>query len=167
MKRYNTISENPQSTVVAEYTPEYRTAKSYQSEAELERAFIKQLESQAYEYLAITSEADLVLNLRKQLEQLNDFTFSDAEWERFFTGEIANPNQRTLRKPLFSLHQTKLSGSRDRCYRSVVEIAYDKHYHVDFKCTHNNRINSDWQLRCASLPAGYAERYPSERNIAT
>jgi type I restriction enzyme R subunit len=27
------------------------------------------------------------------LEKLNDFTFSDAEWERFFTGEIANPNQ--------------------------------------------------------------------------
>jgi len=24
---------------------------------------------------------------------------------------------------------------------------------------HNNRINSDWQLRCAPLPAGYAERW--------
>jgi len=23
----------------------------------------------------------------------------------------------------------------------------------------NNRINADWQFRCASLPAGYAERY--------
>jgi len=23
----------------------------------------------------------------------------------------------------------------------------------------NNRINSDWQFRCAPLPAGYAERY--------
>jgi len=22
----------------------------------------------------------------------------------------------------------------------------------------NNRINSDWQIRCAPLPAGYAER---------
>jgi len=24
--------------------------------------------------------------------------------------------------------------------------------------TDNNRINSDWQFRCAPLPAGYAER---------
>jgi len=23
----------------------------------------------------------------------------------------------------------------------------------------NNRINSDWQFRCAPLPSGYAERY--------
>ena len=45
----------------------------YQSEAELERAFIKQLETQAYEYLKITSENKLVLNLRQQLEKLNNF----------------------------------------------------------------------------------------------
>jgi type I restriction enzyme, R subunit len=38
-KKYNLVAENPQSTVVAEYAAEYRTAKSYQSEAELERAF--------------------------------------------------------------------------------------------------------------------------------
>ncbi|HPL15951.1 MAG TPA: type I restriction endonuclease subunit R [Spirochaetota bacterium] len=91
--RYNLVAENPLSTVVAEYTSAYRTARSYQSEAELEHAFIVQLESQAYDYLPITSEADLKLNLRKQLEKLNDFNFSDAEWERFFNGEIANPNQ--------------------------------------------------------------------------
>lgn len=63
-KPYYLVAENPQSTVVAEYTPAYRTAKSYQSEADLERAFIEQLQSQAYEYLPITAEADLVLNLR-------------------------------------------------------------------------------------------------------
>lgn len=97
-KKYNLVAENPQSTVVAEYTPVYRTAKTYQSETELERAFIEQLKSQAYDYLPITSEADLVLNLRRQLEKLNDFTFSDAEWERFFTGDIANPNQNIAEK---------------------------------------------------------------------
>lgn len=96
--KYNLVAENPQSTVVAEYTPAYRTAKSYQSEAELEKAFIKQLESQAYDYLPITQEADLIYNLRKQLEKLNAFTFTDGEWERFFTGEIANPNQSIAEK---------------------------------------------------------------------
>ena len=67
------VAEATQSTVVAEYTPNTLRVAHYQSEAELERAFIKQLQTQAYEYLAITSEADLVSNLRKQLEKINDF----------------------------------------------------------------------------------------------
>ncbi|MDD5524704.1 MAG: type I restriction endonuclease subunit R [Smithella sp.] len=91
--KYNLVAENPQSTVVAEYVPDAVRVAHYQSEAELERAFIKQLETQAYEYIPITSEADLVLNLRRQLEKLNDFSFTDIEWDRFFTGELANPNQ--------------------------------------------------------------------------
>ena len=91
--KYNLVAENAQSTVVAEFTPNTLRVAHYQSEAELERAFIEQLQTQAYEYLPITSEADLVSNLRKQLEKLNDFAFSDAEWERFFAGELANPNQ--------------------------------------------------------------------------
>lgn len=91
--RYNLVVENPQSTVVAEYEPYSRSAKSYQSEAELESAFIKQLTSQAYDYLSIASEEDLVKNLRHQLEKLNDYTFSDTEWKQIFAGEIANPNQ--------------------------------------------------------------------------
>ncbi|MBU4331725.1 type I restriction endonuclease subunit R [Patescibacteria group bacterium] len=98
---YNLVAENPQSTVVAEYyklADRVRDGVSYQSEADLERAFIKQLETQAYEYLAITSEADLVLNLRLQLEKLNSFTFTDSEWEQFFVSELANPNQSIAEK---------------------------------------------------------------------
>jgi type I restriction enzyme R subunit len=91
--KYNLVAEGPQSTVVAEYIPDGKRVAHYQSEAELERAFIEQLGTQAYEFIAITSEADLVLNLRKQLEKLNGFIFTDTEWERFFTSEIANPNE--------------------------------------------------------------------------
>lgn len=91
--KYNLVAENTQSTVVSEYTPDGVRVAHYQSEADLEKAFIKQLETQAYEYLKIASEDDLVLNLRKQLEKLNSFTFTDGEWERFFTSEISNPNQ--------------------------------------------------------------------------
>ena len=69
-KKLNLVAQNPKSTVVAEFTPSKKRAESYQSEAELERAFIKQLQTQAYEYLKITQEEDLVLNLRKQLEKL-------------------------------------------------------------------------------------------------
>jgi len=91
--RYNLVAESPESTVVAEYTAQYRTAKSYQGEAELENGFIEELKSQAYEHLSISSEEDLVKNLRIQLEKLNGFEFSDTEWEKFFTGEISNANQ--------------------------------------------------------------------------
>lgn len=91
--RYNLIAESTQSTVVAEYVSDSKRTATYQSEAELERAFIEQLENQAYEYIAVTKEEDLIVNLRKQLEKLNNYSFSDTEWERFFVGEIANPNQ--------------------------------------------------------------------------
>ncbi len=91
--KYNLVSENPQSTVVGEYVAETARVAYYQSEAELESAFIKQLETQAYDYLKITSEADLILNLRKQLEKLNGFTFTNIEWDHFFVSELANPNQ--------------------------------------------------------------------------
>lgn len=91
--KYNLVAESTQSTVVAEYIPSGKRISDYQSEADLERAFIKQLETQAYEYISITSETDLVLNLRHQLEKLNSFNFTDAEWNNFFDSEIANPNQ--------------------------------------------------------------------------
>ena len=91
--KYNLVAESTQSTVVAEYVSDSKRTTTYQSEAELERAFIEQLENQAYEYIAVTKEEDLIVNLRKQLEKLNNYSFSDTEWERFFMGEIANPNQ--------------------------------------------------------------------------
>jgi len=96
--KYSVVAENPLSTVVAEYKPMYRTEKSYQSEAELEKAFIKMLESQAYEYLSITSNENLISNLRKQLEKLNSYSFTDTEWEQFFKSEVANPNQSIVEK---------------------------------------------------------------------
>jgi len=79
--RYHLVTENPHSTVVGQYVPDVTKARdaNYQTEADLESAFIRQLESQAYDYLPITSEADLVGNLRTQLEQLNKIQFSDGE----------------------------------------------------------------------------------------
>jgi len=93
--RYNLVAENTQSTVVAEYKSFANQLRDslYQSEAELEQAFIKQLQSQAYEYLKITSEEDLIANLKEQLEKLNEYIFTDNEWNRFFKTELANPNQ--------------------------------------------------------------------------
>lgn len=86
------VAENVHSTVVSEYVSDTQRAEYYQSEDALEKAFIEQLESQAYEYLTITKEEDLVMNLRTQLEKLNDITFSDKEWKFFFETELANKN---------------------------------------------------------------------------
>ncbi|MFA6836637.1 MAG: type I restriction endonuclease [Fibrobacteraceae bacterium] len=90
--KYSIVAENPECTVVAEYHAAYRTEKTYQSEADLERAFIEQLQAEAYEYLPIRTEAELIENLRRQLEKLNGCRFFDAEWNLFFKSKLANPN---------------------------------------------------------------------------
>ena len=90
MQANDIVSENPQSTVVAQYERTTPRAEAYQSEAELEQGMIAQLQRQGYEYAHIHHEDELIQNLRLQLEKLNDFHFSDNEWERFFKTEIAN-----------------------------------------------------------------------------
>jgi type I restriction enzyme R subunit len=92
MNKYSLVAENPESTVVADYKPLYRKETSFQSEADLEKAFIEQLQTQAYDYLAINSEDELIANLRNQLQLLNDYRFTDSEWEQFFKSRIANQN---------------------------------------------------------------------------
>ncbi len=92
MDKYSLVAENPESTVVAEYQPLYRKETTYQSEAELEKAFIEQLKTQAYDFLPITSEDELIANLRLQLEALNSYRFTSTEWEQFFKSKIANQN---------------------------------------------------------------------------
>lgn len=98
MQKYNLVAENPESTVVSDYRAECRTEKEYQSEADLERAFIKLLTEQAYDYLPIHTETELIANLRRQLEKLNHYTFTDTEWSRFFTGCLANKNSGIVEK---------------------------------------------------------------------
>lgn len=92
-KDINLIAESNQSTVVAEFTPSPRRAESYQSEDALEKEFIAQLQTQAYEYLKITKNDDLKDNLKKQLEKLNNFVFTDNEWKHFFDTQISNSTQ--------------------------------------------------------------------------
>lgn len=89
----NLVAQSSESTVVSTFQPSTKRVEYYQSEDALEKEFIAQLQTQAYEYLTIRSEEDLISNLRKQLEKLNDFTFTDNEWDRFFKSEIANPTQ--------------------------------------------------------------------------
>ena len=90
MPYFNIVAETNENTVVTEYTPLPRRADSYQSEAELEAEFIRMLCEQGYTRLNIHTEAELIANLRAELQRLNSYTFSDDEWQRFFSSVLAN-----------------------------------------------------------------------------
>ena len=77
-------------TVMAHYDVQPREAEPFQSEAALEAKLIKQLVAQGYDNPHIVDEPSLVANLRSQLERLNNYQFSDAEWKRLLDTEIAN-----------------------------------------------------------------------------
>ena len=98
MTNISIMSENDNSTVLAEYQGLNRNETFYQSEDALEKELIKTLQEQGYEYLNINNENDLIINLRKQLEKLNNYHFSDGEWDSFFTNVIANKNDYIIEK---------------------------------------------------------------------
>lgn len=131
--QYNLVAQQNQSTVVGEYVPVVVREKSYQSEAGLERELIALLQGQAYEYLAITSETDLILNLKAELERLNGVVFSDTEWERFFVGVLANQNQSIADKTAtIQEDSTKILTRDDGSFKNIDLI--------DKKNIHNNSL---------------------------
>lgn len=93
MPYFNIVAQTNENTVVTEYEPVKVKSDSYQSEAELEKDFIRMLQEQGYEYLQIHTEADLIANLRSKLEALNNYSFSNNEWDFFFKNAIANQNE--------------------------------------------------------------------------
>lgn len=95
---FEIMASGGQATVASAAPIAQRRSDAYQSEAELEAEFIKQLQRQAYEYLQIETEQDLINNLRRQLELLNNVTFTDSEWERFFKTSIASETDGIVEK---------------------------------------------------------------------
>ncbi len=93
MPYFNIVAQTTENTVVTEYEPVRMRSGNYQSEAALEKEFIRMLTEQGYEYITIHEEKDLISNLRIQLEKLNDYHFSESEWDRFFKNSIANQNE--------------------------------------------------------------------------
>src|SRR5690554_690049 len=134
MSIYNIVASTDEATVVAEYAAEYNVRpEKYQSEAELEREFIRQLTSQGYEYISVHNEATLIANLRKQLELLNDFTFTDSEWDRFFTECIANTNEGIVEKTRkIQDDHIQILKREDGTTKNI--------YLLDKKNIHNNRL---------------------------
>ena len=92
------IAITSENTVVAELDPKANKTQAYESESELEAAFIELLKDQAFEYLPITDEAALIANLKIQIEKLNKIDFSDTEWERFFIESISSEKDGIIEK---------------------------------------------------------------------
>lgn len=95
---YNVVSESEESTVVSEYKSEEKRSDAYQSEEELEKEFIHLLTEMSYEYLSIHNKDELLPNLRKKLEELNNYAFTDTEWEQFYNNCIAGKNDGIVEK---------------------------------------------------------------------
>lgn len=133
MSQYNIVVSSNESTVVAEYIPQHSRSGSYQSETELEIEFIKLLETQGYEHLIIHSEDALKSNLRTQLELLNNYTFTDAEWTRFFSECIASSNEGILEKTRkIQTDHVQILRRDDGTTKNI--------YLIDKKSIHNNRL---------------------------
>lgn len=133
MSTFNIILSDEESTVVSEYIPDSQRSEAFQSEAELEKEFIRLLMMQGYEYLTIHNEIELKKNLRQQLELLNNYTFTDGEWERFFRECLASSNEGIVEKTrkIQIDHQQNLRRDNG----TIKNI-----YLLDKKNIHNNRV---------------------------
>ena len=134
VETYNIIAEQAESTVMAHYEVQPREAEAYQSEAALEAKLIKQLVAQGYESPKITDEPTLVANLRTQLERLNNYQFSDAEWKRFLDTKIANDQMRIEDKTeLIQKDDTVVDFKRDNGEPKNIKL-------IDKRNLGNNRL---------------------------
>ena len=133
MCKYNVVMEMQNATVVSEYEPEKKRSDAYQSEAALEKEFIRMLTEQGYEYLQIHDSETLVNNLRHQLELLNDYKFSESEWNRFFNNNIANNNDGIVEKTRkIQEDHIQVLKKDDGTSKNI--------YLLDKKNIHNNRM---------------------------
>ena len=98
MPYFNIVAETTENTVVTEYEPLKVRSEKYQSEAELEAEFIRMLAQQGYEDKIIHNQDEMIANLREKLSKLNGYTFTDTEWQRFFSECIANANDGIVEK---------------------------------------------------------------------
>ena len=133
MSYFNIVAQSSESTVVTEYKPQSKRSEAYQSEADLEKEFIRLLCELGYERLTIHKEADLIANLRTQLEKLNDYRFTDGEWKRFWDEVLANTNSGILEKTRLIQEDYVQVLRRDNGESKNIQL-------IDKKCIHNNNL---------------------------
>jgi len=99
MTEYKTIAESNNFIVLDKYSKDWQVAESYQSEDELERELVHDLENQGYEYVPSLNTPEKMLdNVRVQLQALNGVEFLDGEWLRFVEQYLDKPSDNSLDK---------------------------------------------------------------------
>ena len=94
-----TIAESNNFIVLDKYSKDGQVCESYQSEYDLEREFIQDLQHQGYEYLPDVNTPDkLLANAREQLQALNNMKFSNGEWLRFVETYLDTPSDNIVDK---------------------------------------------------------------------
>ena len=153
MPYFNIVAQTNENTVVTEYEPAKVRSDCYQSEAELEKDFIRLLCEQGYEYLSIHTEKDLISNLRTKLEELNKYKFSDTEWEQFFSNCVANPNEHIVEKTRKIQEDSVQVLKRDDGSSKNIAL-------IDKNNIHNNRLQVINQYKVSVKDgAGHDNRY--------
>ncbi len=99
MVDYKTIAESNSFIVLDKYTREWQVCESYQSEYDLEREFIQDLQNQGYEYVPdMNTSEKLRANVREQLQALNNVQFAEGEWARFVETYLERPSDSIVDK---------------------------------------------------------------------
>ncbi|MBS9319187.1 HsdR family type I site-specific deoxyribonuclease [Escherichia coli] len=94
----HTIAETSNFIVLDKYIKAEQTGDSYQSESDLERELIQDLQNQGYEFISVKSQSAMLANVREQLQSLNGVVFNDSEWRRFTEQYLDNPGDSILDK---------------------------------------------------------------------
>ncbi len=117
------------------------------------RARIRLLCEQGYEYLSVHDESGLIANLRRQLEVLNSYTFTDSEWKRFFSETLANANEGIVEKTrTIQTDHVKVLRRDDGSSKNIQLI--------DKKNVHNNHLQVINQYEVSSSEgAAHDNRY--------
>lgn len=93
------IAESNNFIILDKYSKDWQIADSYQSEGDLESELIQDLMNQGYEFLpALNNAQAMLVNVRLQLEVLNNVQFSDVEWSRFVETYLDKPSDSIVEK---------------------------------------------------------------------
>jgi type I restriction enzyme R subunit len=99
MSDYKPIAESNNFIVLDKYAKEWQVNESYQSEGDLEREFVQDLQNQGYEYApGLNTPEKLLANVREQLQVLNNMQFADGEWLRFVETYLDKPSDGIVEK---------------------------------------------------------------------
>lgn len=99
MNKTKPIAESNNFIILDKYTKINQDSNSYQSEADLENELIRDLQKQGYEFLSdLNNPEKMLINVRKQLQELNQLEFSNSEWNRFVEEYLDKPSDSSIEK---------------------------------------------------------------------